>query len=213
MTQYNNRLRLELSNRTYDIEFRHGNYNARQFANEIINEVVLLSETLTVTYSSITNHYIFTKLGSTIKIFKDGTTCNTLIGIFFHDETEISGFETLESNFALDMSGLRVIHFVTNILARSNIDVENAAHEDILDSIPVNVPPTGLISYVPNNPNWVQVRNLNLQTINVRLMDELGNLIDMNGGEWYATITVQWQYTPSVQYIENPERLSLQGQR
>lgn len=194
------------------IEIPPGIYTAREFANELLTTMADIgATTLNLRYNAITNHFIFDPgVNRKLVLYEDGTTMNTLIGIDFIDDL-MESTPLLESNKGIDLSGTRYIQFETN-LPTSNLDSSNGfSSSKSLDTIPVNVSPYGIITYNFVSPNWVRVANFHMEWLGVRLLDDNGLLLLMNGGRWTAVINIQYQYRP-IQYVdENPEMLSNQG--
>ena len=67
-----------------------------------------------------------------------------------------------------------------------------------LKSIPVNVPPFGLILYNNNENIESLVKNSQIDNFNIEIVDDDDNLINMNNQDW--SITIELKTTLQVSY-------------
>ncbi len=67
-----------------------------------------------------------------------------------------------------------------------------------LKSIPVNVPPFGLILYNNNENIETLVKNSQIDNLNIEIVDDDDNLINMNNQDW--TICIELKTTLQVSY-------------
>ena len=100
--------------------------------------------------------------------------------------------------FAVNLLGTR------NIFIKCNLILENLQTKtndnQTLKSIPVNVPPFGLIMY--NNIENIEslVKNSQIDNLNIEIYDDEDNLINMNNQDW--SITIELRTTLQVSYIK-----------
>ena len=67
-----------------------------------------------------------------------------------------------------------------------------------LKSIPVNVPPFGLILYNNNENIETLIKNSQIDNLNIEIVDDDDNLINMNNQDW--TICIELKTTLQVSY-------------
>ena len=149
MTPYNNKLRFSVNmNQEYNVTISAGNYNVRELLDQLyleMNEVY--DGSLSIQYDSITNHALFiVGVTDTFQVYRSGTTCDVLLGLTL-DEEILSGVGYLESSKTMDLSGIRVVNLCTNLPSYSIETSSDTIATDVLASIPVSVPPHGLITY------------------------------------------------------------------
>lgn len=178
-------------------EMTHGNYTPSQLATHI---TTLSGGTATVSYNSITNYFTITPTTAT------SITLN---------ETALLGFSTattgnpIVSDATADLLGFRSVRICTNLPTQARDTRIGGGTSNVLERVPVNQPPQGLISYTPVPPHWARVFDLKIDELRIDLIDESGNIIDMRGAHWEITLLVRSEgatWEPGVSLTE-----SLQG--
>ena len=113
----------------------------------------------------------------------------------------------LDFPFAVNLLGTRNI-YIKCILILENLQTKTNDNQT-LKSIPVNVPPFGLILY--NNIENIEslVKNCQIDNLNIEIYDDEDNFINMNNQDWSITLelntTLQVSYnTQSIdEYLNN----------
>ena len=171
-----------------------GNYNAftlLTILNTIDNKITFTLNNSNGKYS-ISSNFPFSLLSSsTLSKIIGGelkTTYNAII--------DINNKYNLNFPFAVNLLGTR------NIFIKCNLILENLQTKtndnQTLKSIPVNVPPFGLILY--NNIENIEslVKNSQIDNLNIEIYDDEDNLINMNNQDW--SITLELKTTLQVTY-------------
>lgn len=105
---------------------------------------------------------------------------------------------------AIDLAGTRSIYVSTN-LPTSNRDPWNGGRVgNTLACIPCTSFPSGIENYAPSEPLECIIGVKTIPFIEVSLYDDVGDLLDMQGGEWSMTIEFTWIKT---QFQEDEEKL------
>lgn len=163
----------------------YGNYNAYQLASYL--GTIFPGNRTTVTYSSIYNK--FTIINSTYDFIflYESSTCQDILGLL-NDNFNVSGNKNFTSRKLIDLAPVRCICLATN-LQTGCINLNNQNEPNILCSIAVNTNPFSLIEFKNNNNYKVDLRTNVFNTINIKLIDQDGKLINLN--DMYFTVTLQ----------------------
>ena len=171
-----------------------GNYNAftlLTILNTIDNKITFTLNNSNGKYS-ISSNFPFSLLSS--------STLTKIIGVelktTYNAIIDIHNKYNLNFPFAVNLLGTR------NIFIKCNLILENLQTKtndnQTLKSIPVNVPPFGLILY--NNIENIEslVKNSQIDNLNIEIYDDEDNLINMNNQDW--SITLELKTTLQVTY-------------
>ena len=81
------------------------------------------------------------------------------------------------------------------LLLKSNLITNNVhtfkGDSTILKSIPVSVPPFGIIQYVNNENMETVIKNRELNNIDIQLLDDDANLINFNNIDWSICLEIK----------------------
>ena len=113
--------------------------------------------------------------------------CFTVLG--FNMVDQVSVHKVLISNICSNLSSIRCICISSN-LSTDNFSKINVNNENILCSIPVNVSPFSIIIYQNLTGFKTNIFNNNLNYVNLKLIDQDGMLIDLNGCHWSCVIQI-----------------------
>ena len=169
--------------RTLTIE--PGNYNCYSlldYLNQNFYNIV-------VTYNSITNKYTFTGL-SDFRFYYQSfifSPCFTILGFSMYDQLSVN--KILTSNICSNLSTVRCICINSN-LSSDNFAKSNSNDKRILVSIPVNVSPFSIIIYQNLTNFKTNLFNNTLSFINLKLIDQDGMIIDLNGCHWSCVLQI-----------------------
>ena len=161
-----------------------GNYTSSQlvaFMNSQMTNFV-------VTYSSITNTFSWTH--STYNfIFNTNSTCFDLIGFSLTSNLSSSS-RTITSPYCVNMARFQCICIGSNVQTSSmNLNPNQSNCRSIIASIPLDNQPFSSIIYKNENQFKVNLYSNNLTNINIKLMDQDGNMLNLNGK--YFSLTLQ----------------------
>lgn len=163
----------------------YGNYNAYQLANYL--GTIFPGNRTTVTYSSIYNKFTLINTTYDFRFLYESSTCQDILGLL-NDNYNVSGNKTFTSRKLIDLSPIRCICLATN-LQTGCINLNNKNESNILCSIPINNNPFSLIEFKNTNNYKVDLRTNVFSNINIKLIDQDGNLVNLNG--MYFNLTLQ----------------------
>lgn len=168
-----------------------GNYNVTTF-------IAMLLATIpvgyTITYNSITTKITMTKASSfTINASSSASTVNSIMGLGI---TDLSGTSITMPN-VVNFIPLQRINFRSNYFkfgCYSTVDQSN----DIFLPLQNNAGQNSIINYVNQTQNKFLIQDRNITTFIINVSDDYGQLLNMNGVNWYMTIQID------IDYLENP---------
>lgn len=169
-------------NLSYSLSF--GNHTIASLLTEL---KFILGTAFTITYNSITNKLTF--IHSTYEfVLLSNSTCLEIIGFAIgYDITTIN--KTLESNTNVNLQSVQCICINSNIHTNS-INTSNINNAHALANIPINQTPFSMITYMNSSNYRVNTYANNLNQINIKLLDQSGNIINLNGLHWTMTLQV-----------------------
>jgi len=164
-----------------------GNYNAftlLSILNTIDNKITFTLDNATGKYS-ISSNFIFSVLNSSTLLKIIGGVLNTT----YTAVMDIHNKYNLYFPFAVNLLGTKNIYIKCNLILE-NLQTKTNDNQT-LKSIPVNVPPFGLILY--NNIENIEslVKNSQIDNLNIEIYDDEDNLINMNNQDWSITIELK----------------------
>lgn len=176
----NNTLIYNVNGSVFTLTIPEGNYNITN----LLNFLNLNMPSFTVTYNAINNKFTF--VHSTYSfIFTNSSTCLSILG-FIQQDNNSSGL-ILISNRAVNLAPIRCICISSN-LKTFNIDKSQNNNYSTICSIPINTQPYSIITY-ENKGNFRMNSYTNIiNTIAIKLMDQNGNMINLNGANWSMTL-------------------------
>lgn len=159
-----------------------GNYN--------MNQLVSYLQTTTginIQYNSITNKLTFTNT----KIWNIQSSSTILSILGFNDVTTVQSSLTfiIESIHCANLASVKTINIATNVTTM-NINKAIPNNNSIIASIPVNSPPYSIIQYENANNCRANLYINSLSMLNIKLIDDLGYLIDLNGVHYSMTFQI-----------------------
>lgn len=187
INEYNNQF--IINSQTIEVPF--GNYNAIDLLN-ILN--TLLSQngiTASFTFNtsngkySITSSSPFTIQSATI-YGVIGLDKNTNYNGIFNGVTQLY---QITFPYLVNTGGSKNIYVESNFITDNFQTLSNK--NGILKSIPINVPPYGIIMYNNNENLETIVKNRDLPYLEISLLDDDGNLIDFNGLDWNICLEIK----------------------
>ena len=157
-----------------------GNYNVNSLKSFLNTNMT----GFTVSYSAIQNSYTFVNSNYNF-VFLSTSTCLSILG--FSSQNNSSYLLSMTSNIAVNLATIRCICIQTN-LQTSNINKANVNNYSVLCSIPVDVAPYSIITYRNINNFKVNTFTNVISLLTIKLTDQFGQLIDLNGSNWSMTL-------------------------
>jgi len=188
INEYNNKLVLS----TGIIYIPYGNYNANSFMSTLS---LLLPINMTIDLNSSNGKFTLN--------YNSPFTILQTSNIY-----KIMGFKINTSSNSINLP------FPANFLGSNNVYIKcpnlildnyNTITKDYttLLSIPINVPPFGIIQYLNSSNISNLVKNIQMNNLEVLITDDDNNLIDFNNLEWNITIEID----SIIQVAENTKTL------
>lgn len=169
---------------TYSRTLPQGNYNINQI---IAYLQANMGNNMSVSYNSISNKITFSNSSTTF----------TLV---YNEFARVLGFVTPTANifeasktapYCVNLYTIYNINVETNLLTYNFCNVPNeSATQTILASIPVITQPQGLISYENKSLYKANLYVGELSVLAIKLKDNRGNLLDMNGCDYTMTLQI-----------------------
>jgi len=179
INEYNNKLVLS----TGIIYIPYGNYNANSFMSTLS---LLLPINMTIDLNSSNGKFTlnynspFTIL-QTSNIYK-------IMG-FKINTSYISSSNSINLPFPANFLGSNNVYIKCPNLILDNYNTITKDYTTLL-SIPINVPPFGIIQYLNSSNISNLVKNIQMNNLEVLITDDDNNLIDFNNLEWNITIEI-----------------------
>jgi hypothetical protein len=193
INETNNKINLVIDLINHFFTVPVGNYNAftlLDILNTIDNKITFTLNNSTGKYS-ISSNFTFSVLStSTILKIIGGELNKTYNGLAVNNKY------ILNFPFAVNLLGTKNLYIKCNLILE-NLQTKNSDNST-LKSIPVNVPPFGLILYNNNENIESLVKNSQIDNLNIEIVDDDDNLINMNNQDW--SITIELKTTLQVSY-------------
>ena len=159
-----------------------GNYNVNSLLSALKTNI---SSAFTITYDNIKNKFTFTHTTNDF-MFMSSSTCLQILG-FNNNITILSTSLSLTSINCVNVYSIRSIQVNSNLITY-NINKVQKNNFCILCSVPITCTPFSLIEYI-NRTNFKTNLFLNkISNIKIKLTDDNGNLIDLNGCHYSLTL-------------------------
>ena len=158
-----------------------GNYNVNSLLSVLKSNLVAF----TITYDNIKNKFTLTHPTNNF-MFMSSSTCLQILG-FNNNETISSFIFSLTSVNCVNVYTIRTVQVNSNLITY-NINKVQKNNFCILCSVPITCTPFSLIEYI-NRTNFKTNLFLNrISNIKIKLTDDNGNLIDLNGCHYSLTL-------------------------
>ena len=162
-----------------------GNYNVNSLLSVLKSNI---SPQFIITYDNVKNKFTFTHATNDF-MFMSSSTCLQILG-FNNNETIASNPSaslSLTSVNCANVYSIRTIQVNSNLITY-NINKVQKNNFCILCSVPITCTPFSLIEYI-NRTNFKTNLFLNrISNIKIKLTDDNGNLIDLNGCHYSLTL-------------------------
>ena len=159
-----------------------GNYNVNSLLSVLKSNLL---PSFTITYDSVKNKFTFTNITYNFR-FMSSSTCLQILG-FNNNITIFSTSFSLTSVNCVNVYSIRTVQVNSNLITY-NINKVQKNNFCILCSVPIICTPFSLIEYI-NRTNFKTNLFLNrISNIKIKLTDDNGNLIDLNGCHYSLTL-------------------------
>lgn len=146
----------------------------------------------TITYNSATNKYTFTH-ATNVFSFKSSSTCFELLGFLDSAQYNSTGL-TLTSTISVNFFTIRnVLIECSNLITVNKTSNVADSNQSILTSIPITVSQGSILSYSNVFGLSDRIASVkNFASLNIRLLDQDGDLLNLNGTEWSITMQLNF---------------------
>ena len=204
-------LTITLANGTtvnHTLTLTEGNYNANTFRTEVIGKFLAQTTySILMEISPTTGVYNLTPTTNALQnviFLLNGTTCRKLIGLSQDTTFPFNIGNPTVFNFPANFLGVKKLSLYSDALAGNNIDSSSLGENTLINTISVNAPAWGLITYNNASLNESILRNTFINRIDLQIRDEEGLLVDFNNTDYEMTFILKT-------YTDYKERLKVGG--
>ena len=181
---FNNKLSYIVNSVTSTVYIPQGNYNVLTL---ITSLKTLLGANFNIVYNSLDNTYTFTNSLYDFQLLAS-SNCFEILG-FKDGSTYSSTSKSLKSNICINLFTIRNIYISSNNFMLNNVNSSTPNNSSILCSIPISTSQGSIISYsnIFNVTNEVH-NTSNLTLLHIKLTDQDGDILDLNGCHFSLTL-------------------------
>lgn len=180
----NNVLQILRNSITTTITIETGNYNINQMITALKAQ---LGGTYTITYNVLKNKITIVNSTNEFTILSTGTL-NHALG-FSTSINTVSVSRTVTSESCINLNSIRAINIEID-MPTYNINVAQKLNQNILATIPVVAQPFGMINYTNNNNFRINMFMDKMESIKIKLLDNMNNLLNMNNVNYQMTLQI-----------------------
>lgn len=192
---YNNILKVEDNSVIYSITLTVGNYTSTTL--QTLLSTLFIAQGLNdylFAYSTATGKLTITNI-SPFTILHTDSTCLGVLGFENTSNTlssldAITGLETVIGDYPLNLLGTLRVRVLSTKLQTFNLDSSISGGVSLLASIPVEAPPYSVILYDNFTKASSELKSLKINAIDIQLVDDLGNLLQLNNIDWSLTLAI-----------------------
>jgi len=187
INQYNNSLNFNIGNFT----ITQGNYNALQLRNELNN--LLSGVGIIVSYSMTTMKFTFNR--ATAFQYLATSTTHTILGFNgAKNSTLVGGIQTIISDNVIDLSYTKNIFIEVQNISTFNLTSLTQGFTNIWKSLVVDKNQGSLLTYNNFDESSLKLKESFISYLEFKLLDDDGNLINLNGCHWNISIEVYFVF-------------------
>ena len=134
-------------------------------------------------------------------IVYNGSTCFSVLG--FGKQDYLATSENLTAPYPLDLLGIRALKIMCPEFSTNNKDSVNLATTQLIETIPVDQAPYGVIMYSNSNNEYGNLQTQNISTINIQILSESGDFVNFNNTNWTITLVLLIDRIFKVNLISN----------
>lgn len=165
-----------------------GNYNV----NTMLTYLQSVMSGFTITFDGQTNKYTFTH-ATNIFSFKSTSTCFEMLGLKEGTTYNSTGL-SLTSDLCINFFTIQTVMIeISNLITNNKTSNVNENNPSILVSIPITTSQNSVLSYTNIYNLYERINSVkNFASLQVRLLDQDLDLLDLNGGNWTATLQINY---------------------
>lgn len=166
-----------------------GNYTASSLLTFLSASILVSYYGFSITYDDSALSFTFSNPQTFI--FYGTSTCFKFIGLNSGNYvSSLSGSYYITSDCVIDFSGIRNIYIYSNLNTKS-ITSGSSKFENILAKIPVTVSYGFLLFWTNFTLYKSMIHDNYLNYFEINIKDDVGNLLNFNGGTWSLTLSVE----------------------
>lgn len=179
-------LKCTISSVAYTVTIPESNYNSTTFIAAFQAQFLATTgRSIDLTISKLTGKLTFTLSGYTL-ILLTSSTIYEVLGLEVSTTYTISS--TLISPYMCNLLGIKKLKVISSALSNGSLD--SLGNSTILQTISVDQPAYGLISYQNNDANFAILKSKTISNIDLEIRDENNKLIDLNGIHFSITLVL-----------------------
>ena len=182
INQTNNLLSITMNGNTVNYSLQFGNYNINTFQTYLLS---VLPNTFTLSYNIYNNIYTLSNTTYDFTI-NSSSTIGEIMG-FQKKTAYTSTSKSLTFPYTCNFNGLQNLNVAVDNINTNNLDSYTKSQSSIIQSIPIDVA-SPIIRYVKTNDIMIPIKVNFLDSINIHILDDLGNFINLNNQHWNATL-------------------------
>ncbi len=193
--EYNQNMDLLESGNTRSIVIPAGNYNAYQYAKALLALLNPSGSNITyeLNYNSVTNKFLMSVSEQVTILYKTGPHTKKSNYKFFgfpaDSDAILHAQSLIESPNCIVMSDINYLQIISDL--DSNIVISGDNEDNILEIIPINVSPYGVIQHSSRNlVQYLYQQNL-LHQFRIKLVDDSSRVINLNGLSFVITLKIE----------------------
>jgi hypothetical protein len=169
---------------TYNTVIPQGNYNVLTLITAL---KLIMGATFNITYNSLNNGYTFSNTTYDFRLLNT-SNCFEMLG-FPDNITYISTSRILTSTISINLFTIRNIYITSNNFILNNVNSSTPNNSSILCSVPISSSSGSIITYqnIYNINNEVHNTH-NLKLLHIKLTDQDGDILDLNGCHFSLTL-------------------------
>ncbi len=176
----------------YSAVIPQGNYNVLTLASALRT---ILGANFTITYAALDNSYTFTNTTNAFQLLKT-STCFEMLG-FSSGFTYSSAANIIKSTISINLFTIRNIYVSSNNFLLHNVNNATPNNCNILCSIPIMSSSGSIITYSNFYNAYYEVHNVtNLTFLHLKLTDQDGDILDLNGCHFSVTLQLDIETNP-----------------
>ena len=169
---------------SHSVIIPQGNYNVSTLITQL---KLLMGVNFNIVYNNLDNTYTMTNTLYEFQLLSS-STCFEMLG-FKNKTTYSSSLKLLKSVFSINLFTIRNIYISSNNFILNNVNNSTPNNSSILCSVPIQSSSGSIITYsnifnVNNEVNNVH----NLTLLHVKLTDQDGDILDLNGCHFSLTL-------------------------
>jgi len=164
-------------------------------------------KTCTLTFDKTTGKLALTpnSIDFYIVILTSGTTAFRVLGLdTSQDHTFTYNASGTPFTYPCNLLGATKLKIFSEALASDNLDSAVLGSTHLIDTISVNAPSFGLITFNSSQHNECMMKRKTVETIDLQIRDERNNYVDFNNQDWSITIvirsTTDEDFTPTKEF-------------